>query len=252
MARTRLDTLLTERGLTESRAQARQWILAGRVRVNGQTLAKAGTAVNPDSLVELTAPPRYVGRGGEKLEAALQAFAIAPNGLVCLDIGASTGGFTDCLLQRGAARVYAVDVGKGQLHWKLANDPRVAIRDRTNARHLKPADFPEQVDLAVADVSFISLTKILPALVSLVKKSGALIALVKPQFEAGRDQVERGGVVRDARARQEALTRIENFAERELGLRKIGSIPSPIRGGRSGNIEYLVGWRQSLAAESES
>ncbi len=249
MARQRLDTLLADRGLADSRAQARLMILAGRVRVNGQVHSKAGATVTDDSRLDIEAGPRFVGRGGEKLDAALTAFALDPRALVCLDIGASTGGFTDCLLQHGAARVVAVDVGKGQLHWKLRQDSRVVVMDETNARYLRPENFPEQADMAVVDVSFISLTKIMPAIVSLLKSGAVIITLVKPQFEAGRAQVQRGGVVRDAAVHREVVERIRAFGVDTLGLEHIGTLPSPIRGGRAGNIEFLIGWR--LARQRE-
>jgi 23S rRNA (cytidine1920-2'-O)/16S rRNA (cytidine1409-2'-O)-methyltransferase len=240
----RLDVLLAERGLAETRAQARHLILAGRVRVDGQVLCKGGVPVGADCRLEVEAAARFVGRGGEKLEAALAAFGLDPRGCVCLDIGASTGGFTDCLLQHGAARVYAVDVGKGQLHWKLRQDARVIVMDETNARHLRPGSLPEEADWAVADVSFISLTKIMSSVVSLLKReTGVLVTLIKPQFEAGRAQVGRGGVVRDEAVHREVVERIGAFAASTLGLRPLGTIPSPIRGGRAGNIEFLAAWR---------
>ena len=243
MVRQRLDILLTERGLAESRAQARLLILAGKVRVDGQVQAKAGLAMDEESTLEVEVPPRFVGRGGEKLEAALEAFSIDPRGKSCLDVGASTGGFTDCLLQQGAAHVVALDVGKGQLHWSLRQNPRVTVMEGVNARHLTRSDFSGSFDLAVIDVSFISLTKIMPSIVCLMKPGGCMVTLVKPQFEAGRRQVQRGGVVRDPDVHREVIERIESFGTGPLGLKQIGTLPSPIRGGRSGNTEFLIGWR---------
>ncbi len=243
MSRTRLDHWMVEQGLAESRSQARQWILAGRVRVNGQVQSKAGWPTPAASRIEVAGAARFVGRGGEKIEAALDAFALDVRGRVCLDVGASTGGFSDCLLQRGARRVYALDVGRGQLHWKLRQDPRVVVMEGVNARHVQPSDLPERMELAVVDVSFISLTKILPALMPLLRDDARLVALVKPQFEAGRDQVCRGGVVRDAAVHQAVLDRIRAFGGTIEGLDWIGTRPSPIQGLQSGNIEFLMAWR---------
>ncbi len=234
----RLDLLLIERGHAISRAQAQALIRAGRVRVGGKVLDKPGTPVPSDAPIEVTEPPAFVSRGGEKLAAALDAFGVDPGGRVCLDVGASTGGFTDCLLQRGAARVYAVDVGRGQLDWRLRNDPRVVVREGVNARHLRAEDVGEPVDLATVDVSFISLRLVLPPLGSVVKPGGDVIALVKPQFEAGREQVRRG-VVRDPAVHQAVVEGIASFAREELGWEVRGSIPSPLLG-PAGNREFFL------------
>ncbi len=235
----RLDQLLVARGLAESRAKAQALIRAGEVLVDGQLKDKPGALVPEDAQVSLKGRPRYVSRGGEKLAAALEAFGIDPTGKVCLDIGASTGGFTDCLLQHGAKRVYAVDVGKGQLHWKLRTDPRVAVREGLNARYLSFEDIGEPVDLATCDVSFISLRLVLPPLKGIVRPQGDLIALVKPQFEAGRGKVGRGGVVRDPEVHREVLQGIAEFVEGELGWSVAGAIRSPLLG-PAGNVEFFL------------
>jgi 23S rRNA (cytidine1920-2'-O)/16S rRNA (cytidine1409-2'-O)-methyltransferase len=243
--RTRLDVLLVARGLAPTREKAQAMILAGLVEVDGRRVEKAGEAVDLDAPLSVAGPAHpYVSRGGVKLAAALDAFAasgVDPSGRVCLDVGASTGGFTDCLLQRGAARVYAVDVGHGQLDAKLRADLRVIVRERVNARRLSDADVPEPVDLAVVDVSFISLRLILPAVVARVRPGGAVVLLVKPQFEAGRREVPRGGVVKSEETRRRVVSEIE-AAGRELRLEPIGALPSPIRGAR-GNAEFLLGFR---------
>ncbi|MGY4707128.1 TlyA family RNA methyltransferase [Candidatus Bipolaricaulota sp. J31] len=237
--RVRLDQLLVQRGLAESRAKAQALIRAGQVFVDGRVVDKPGASVLPDAEVVLKARPRYVSRGGEKLEAALRAFDVDPHGKVCLDVGASTGGFTDCLLQHGARRVHAVDVGRGLLHWKLRNDPRVVVHEGVNARYLRPEEIGEPVDLATVDVSFISLRLVLPALVGIVRPGGDVIALVKPQFEAGRDKVGKGGVVRDPRVHREVVTGIARFAEEELGWSVAGAIRSPLLG-PAGNVEFFL------------
>jgi 23S rRNA (cytidine1920-2'-O)/16S rRNA (cytidine1409-2'-O)-methyltransferase len=230
------------RGLAPTREKAQALILAGRVEVEGRRAEKAGQAVPEEAAVSISGPPHpYVSRGGVKLAAALDAFALDPAGLVCLDVGASTGGFTDCLLQRGAARVYAVDVGHGQLDARLRGDPRVVVHEKVNARSLSRAEVPEPVDLAAVDVAFISLRLILPAVVPLLKPSGALVALVKPQFEAGRGEVPRGGVVKSEEIRRRVVAEIET-AGRALGLQVLGAIASPILGAR-GNEEFLLGFR---------
>ena len=238
----RLDRLLIERGLAPTREKAQAMILAGLVTVGGRRAEKAGEAVPADAEVEVAGPPHpYVSRGGVKLAGALDHFGIDPRGKVCLDVGASTGGFTDCLLQRGAARVYAVDVGYGQLDAKLRNDARVVVREKVNARALSAAEVGEPIELAAVDVSFISLRLVLPAIVRLLVPGAVLVALVKPQFEAGRSEVPRGGVVRSEETRRRVVQEIE-AAGRELGLEVLGSIPSPIRGAR-GNEEFLLGFR---------
>lgn len=242
MPRTRLDLLLVARGLAPTREKAQAMILSGGVSVDGRRVDKAGQAVEETASVAVAGPPHpYVSRGGVKLAAALDAFRLDPTGLVCLDVGASTGGFTDCLLQRGAARVYAVDVGYGQLDSKLRGDPRVVLRERVNARFLSSEHVPEPVAIAVVDVSFISTRLVLPAVVPLVARGGAIVVLVKPQFEAGRAEVGKGGIVRSDEVRGRVVSEIAEFG-RGLGLDPIGSIPSPIRGAH-GNEEFLLGFR---------
>ena len=235
--RQRLDLLLVERGLADSREKARALILAGQVLVQGQKVDKAGAAVAVDSQVELLAQPRYVGRGGLKLEAVLDHFGVAVAGKVCLDIGSSTGGFTDCLLQRGAARVYAIDVGTGQLDWRLRNDPRVVVHEQVNARFLSRSEVPEPIHLAVADVSFISITMILPVLPNLLAADGEMVILVKPQFELERQQVGKGGIIRDPALHRAACQRVEE-AVRRLGFQS-QVIPCPVLGAE-GNQEFLL------------
>jgi 23S rRNA (cytidine1920-2'-O)/16S rRNA (cytidine1409-2'-O)-methyltransferase len=235
----RLDQWLVENNLAESRHKAQALILAGQVLVNEQRVEKPGRMIAADAVVRLKGEVlRYVGRGGLKLEGALRAFALDVAGAVCLDVGASTGGFTDCLLQFGAARVYAVDVGRNQLAWRLRVDPRVVVREGVNARHLTSADFPERFDLVVGDLSFISLDKILPALDPLGKPSAKLIVLVKPQFEVGRDDVGKGGVVRDPRLRRQSVERVIS-ASWAAGFSPLGVMRSPIDGA-DGNAEFLL------------
>ena len=238
MAKRRLDVLLVERGLAESRTQAQRLIRAGLVRVAGQVADKPGTQVATNAAITLQARPRFVSRGGEKLEAALVRFGLDVRGWVAADVGASTGGFTDCLLQHGARRVYAIDVGYGQLDWRLRNDPRVVVMERTNARYLE--SLPEPVDLVTVDVSFISLGLILPMAVRWLKPGGQVVALIKPQFEAGRREVGKGGVVRDPQVHRRVLERVLDIAAGlDLGLR--GLMPSPLRG-PAGNVEFLGWW----------
>ena len=235
----RLDTVLVERGLTESRSKARAVIMAGDVYVDGVRTDKAGALVKDGSEVTLRdASLRYVSRGGLKLEAALKEFGIDPAGCTAVDIGASTGGFTDCLLKHGAAKVYAVDVGYGQLDWKLRNDPRVVVREKLNARYIKPEDIGEPADIVVIDVSFISLTMIIPPALALIKPGGVLIALIKPQFEVGKGEVGKGGIVRDEAKHREVVDNITEFAK-GLGVGVLGVIPSPIEGAE-GNKEFLI------------
>lgn len=235
--RMRLDQLLCERGLADTREKAKALILAGQVTVNGQRSDKAGKEIALDAAVEVAAPPPYVSRGGYKIAKALDHWAIDPAGWICLDIGSSTGGFTDCLLQRGALRVYAFDVGTGQMDWKLRTDPRVVLREGVNARNLQPSDVAEQSRLAVCDVSFISVTIILPVLPPLLCEDGELVILVKPQFEVGREQVGKGGIVRDAALHQQAIDRVAGAAA-ALGYRT-DVIESPILGAE-GNKEFLL------------
>jgi len=236
-ARQRIDQLLVDRGLVESRERARAYILAGYVFVNGQRADKAGQTVPVDSRIEITERIPYVSRGGFKLEAALREFHIDVRDRVCVDVGASTGGFTDVLLQNGALRVYAVDVGTGQLDWKLRNDPRVVVREGLNARYMTVEDLGERVDLAVSDVSFISVTLLLPAMAGILQEKGELVILVKPQFEVGRGQVGKGGIVRDPELHRQACNRVES-AVRELGF-KTELMESPILGAE-GNKEFLL------------
>jgi 23S rRNA (cytidine1920-2'-O)/16S rRNA (cytidine1409-2'-O)-methyltransferase len=240
----RLDQFLVERGLAESREKAQRLILAGQVRLNGQVADKPGRRTSPDAAVTVDAAERFVGRGGDKLEHAFQVFQPDVQAKICLDVGASTGGFTDCLLQHGAAKVFAVDVGTGQLHWKLRNDPRVAAMEKVNARYLRPGDLPETPGFAVVDVSFISLTKILPAVKDILQPGACIVTLIKPQFEAGRKEVCRGGVVRDPGVRQDVIERIRRFGETELGLKWLGICESPLRG-PAGNVEYLAYWHKA-------
>jgi 23S rRNA (cytidine1920-2'-O)/16S rRNA (cytidine1409-2'-O)-methyltransferase len=246
----RLDKLLVSRGLVESREKAQALILAGQVRVEGAPATKAGSQVAPDAEVEVTGREHpYVSRGGVKLEAALRAFALDPEGWTCLDIGASTGGFTDCLLRHGAARVIAVDVGYGQLAWTLRNDPRVTVLERTNIRALDPERLGTRVELAVMDVSFISLRLVLRHAVRLLKPEGWALALVKPQFEAGREQVRRGGRVSDPALHEQVLERVRREGEM-LGLITRGAIESPLPGKKSGNREFFLLWRAAGALAS--
>jgi 23S rRNA (cytidine1920-2'-O)/16S rRNA (cytidine1409-2'-O)-methyltransferase len=235
----RADALLAARGLCDSREQAKRLILAGEVRSGGSRIDKPSAKLACDAPLEIREKPRFVGRGGFKLEAALDAFRIDPAGWVCIDVGASTGGFTDCLLQRGALRVHAVDVGTNQLVWKLRNDPRVVARERFNARHMTPADIGEKVRLAVMDLSFISLTKVLPAVFPLLDEGGTIVCLIKPQFELGRDDVSKGGIVRDPALHEQAVDKIRRFVTGELGHDWLGLIPSPITG-TDGNHEFLA------------
>jgi 23S rRNA (cytidine1920-2'-O)/16S rRNA (cytidine1409-2'-O)-methyltransferase len=233
----RVDQLLVDRGLAESREKAKALVLAGQVLIDGQKSDKPGHTVAAECRVELLARMPYVSRGGFKLAHALDEFKIDVAGRVCLDAGASTGGFTDCLLQRGAARVWAVDVGHGQLDWKLRNDPRVVVREGVNLRHARPEDFPETFSLAVCDASFISATLLIPAIVPLLDVRGEMVILVKPQFEAARGEVGKGGIVRDPELHRAACDRVRDCVER-LGYRA-EVIESPILGAE-GNREFLL------------
>jgi len=236
--KSRLDQLLVERGVVESRQKARGLIMAGLVRVNGQREDKPGKRISPNALLKIESPPLYVSRGGLKLEAALRRFQIDVTGLILLDVGASTGGFTDCLLKHGASKVIAVDVGYGQLHWSLRQDPRVVVLERVNARYLKPEEIRWQVHGAVVDVSFISLRLILPPISKILKDDTFTIALIKPQFEVGKKEVGKGGVVHDPKARERVVNEVATFS-RTLGWEVVGCIPSPILGPK-GNQEYLI------------
>jgi 23S rRNA (cytidine1920-2'-O)/16S rRNA (cytidine1409-2'-O)-methyltransferase len=235
----RLDHLLVARGLCPSREQGKRLILAGEVLVDEQPVTKAGQLVSEDSEIRVKQPPKFVSRGGFKLEGALEHFGISAQGKTCLDVGASTGGFTDCLLQRGAAKVYAFDVGTNQLVWKLRTDPRVVSRENYNVRHLQPSDVGEQVDLIVADVSFISLTLVLPPAFQVLRSGGDAVVLIKPQFELSRDEVGRGGIVRDPAMHEKACRKIEGFASNQPGWKWRGLMESPIQG-TEGNREFLA------------
>jgi 23S rRNA (cytidine1920-2'-O)/16S rRNA (cytidine1409-2'-O)-methyltransferase len=236
-AKQRIDQLLVDRGLADSRQKAQALILAGSVLVNGQKAQKAGQTVVADARIEVLQGLKYVSRGGFKLEAALDEFGIAVEGKTCIDVGSSTGGFTDCLLQRGARRVFAFDSGTNQLDWRLRNDPRVVVRENVNARYLQPSDVEEPCDLAVCDVSFISVTMILPALPPLLRPDGELVILVKPQFEVGREDVGKGGIVRDP-ALHAAACRKVGVAVEQLGF-TTRLMESPILGAE-GNREFLL------------
>ncbi len=238
MRKTRLDVLLTERGLAESRSQAQKLVMAGQVRVDGQVVLKPATAFPKEVEIVVERGPRYVSRGGEKLEAALMAFHLDRlDGRVCVDVGASTGGFTDCLLQHGAAKVYAVDVGYGVLHWKLRNDPRVVVMERTNARYVE--GFGEVISLVTIDASFISLKILLPVVRQWLVEGGEVVALIKPQFEAGRSEVSRGdGVIQDAQIHRRVLEETLAFAQGR-GFTVRGLIRSPLKGPK-GNVEFLA------------
>lgn len=238
----RLDLLLVERGLVESREQARRLIMAGHVLVDDQVSDKPGRMVAQGAALRVRAPLPYVSRGGQKLAAALDAFPIPVAGITAVDVGASTGGFTDCLLQHGAARVYAIDVGYGQLAWKLRSDPRVVVLERTNIRHLEALPDGAAAGLAVIDASFISLALVLPPTLRLLTPAAQVVALIKPQFEAGKDDVGKGGVVRDQRIHRRVLEEIFALAD-ALGLEVAGLIPSPLLG-PAGNVEFLIWlWR---------
>lgn len=235
----RLDQLLYKKGITDSRQKARALILEGKVIVNGQKIEKPGTLVDETAEITLcgeTLP--YVSRGGLKLEAVLKEFSIDVKNKVAMDIGAGTGGFTDCLLQHGAKKIYAVDVGYGQLAWKLRTDPRVIPIERTNIRYMPKEKIPEEIDIATVDVSFISLKLVIPKVLEFLKPRGEIIALIKPQFEVGKGEVDRGGVIKDPEKRKKVVQEIRSFFE-SLDLKVIGIIQSPIPG-QKGNIEYLI------------
>ena len=244
----RLDVVLVARGLAQSRERARALVLAGQVRVNGDVVSKAGTAIANDATITLDQPDHpWVGRGGIKLAHALDVFGIDPAGLTALDLGASTGGFTDVLLQRGAARVVALDVGHGQLDWRLRTDARVVVIEGVNARYLRPDDLPAPLrpfDLVTIDVSFISLRHILPVVPPLVAPDGRVIALVKPQFEAGRDEVGAGGIVRDEAVHARVVDEVTRAAS-DAGLERVALEPSPVTGAE-GNREFLTLFRHAM------
>ena len=248
--KSRLDSALAERGLAPSRTVAQALVLEGKVRVNGQVAMKSAMSVTEEDHLEVEAPPRFVSRGGEKLEGAFAAFpGWTVEGHVCLDVGSSTGGFTDCLLQHGATRVMAVDVGTNQLAWKLRADPRVWVRENFNARYLTAADLPECPTRAVTDVSFISLKLILPPMAAVLAAGGEMISLIKPQFEAGRGLAP-GGVVTDPAVREQVGAEISAFGQNELGLSLRGVVESPIKGRDKGNVEYLAWWGKGIEVKS--
>jgi len=267
MPKVRLDVLLTERGLAESRSKAQAMIMAGQVRVNDQVTLKPATGVQPNSVLTVDSGPRFVSRGGEKLDAALEAFGIDVTGLTCADVGASTGGFTDCMLQRGAEKVYAIDVGKGILHWKMRNHPKVVVMEQTNARYVE--SLPEPIDFVTIDASFISLKILLPVVKNWLSQAplrlpplsrkmggvprrgegGGVVTLIKPQFEAGRKDVSRGdGVIRDPHIHRQVLLDVLNFAQSEgFGIK--GLIHSPIMGPK-GNVEFLAWLSVNVSGEA--
>jgi 23S rRNA (cytidine1920-2'-O)/16S rRNA (cytidine1409-2'-O)-methyltransferase len=245
LKKTRLDIALVDRGFFQSREQAQRAIMAGEVRVGEAVIDKASAKIAPDVAIAIESSPKYVGRGGLKLEGALRDFAIDVTGITALDIGASTGGFTDCLLQNGAKKVYAIDVGHGQLAWKIRNDPRVVVREKLNARYLSRADIPEPADLCVIDVSFISLTLILPNAFESVTANGMILALIKPQFELEASDVGRGGIVRDATSHAKAQEKIRQFVL-DAGNEVIGIVPSAITG-MDGNQEFFICARKQSA-----
>ena len=246
----RLDHLLVARGLCESREQGKRLILAGEVLVNDAPVTKAGQLVPDDAIIRVKQPPKFVSRGGFKLEGALDHFGVNVAGSVCLDVGASTGGFTDCLLQRGAQKVFAFDVGTNQLVWKLRSDPRVVSRENFNVRHMQPEDVGELVDLIVADVSFISLTLVLPPAFQSLKTGGEAVVLIKPQFELSKDEVGKGGIVREAALHAKACRKIEDFVKSQPGWQWRGLMESPIQG-TDGNREFLA-WISRLPADVTS
>ncbi len=236
----RLDKVIKQRRLIRSRSRAQRMISAGRVRVDGQILTRPGHPIDPEADIEIVSYEQYVSRGGDKLEAALDQFRIDPKGKTCLDVGASTGGFTDCLLQRKAAKVYAIDVGHDQLHPGLRRDPRVVVREGLNARYLEPQDLGDDaVELAVADVSFISLRLILPPIAEVLAPDGDIVALVKPQFEVGRDRLPSDGVVKKAADREQVLQDLRAYIASETPWSVAGEMRSPIEG-EKGNVEFLV------------
>ena len=246
MKKERIDKLLADRGFADSRSKAQAMIMAGIVLVDEKRVEKPSEVFEPEAAIRIkgdSAESRYVGRGGLKLEAALKEFEVDPTGYSCLDVGSSTGGFTDCLLQHGASSVVALDVGTNQLAWKLRTDPRVEVRENVNARELTPEDFSRSFDLIVMDVSFISVTKIIPALFDLLNTDGRMIILIKPQFEVGKGEVGKGGIVRDAEARARVVREVNEFAAK-TGFELVGTIESPITGAE-GNREFLACYRKS-------
>ncbi len=243
MTKRRLDEILVKEGMINDLETAKRTIMAGKVRVDGERADKPGFRYSDDVEIHLKRPARFVSRGGDKLEAAFKKFKPDVHGLVCLDAGASTGGFTDCLLQHGAAKVYSVDVGRGQLHQRLLLDERVIIMDHTNVRHLTPSDFSVSPQFAVIDASFISLTKLLPAICRVLTPEAKIISLIKPQFEAERREVEPGGVIRDPSVHASVIRKVREFGEKNTSLLWRGLTESPIRG-PAGNIEFLSYWEK--------
>ena len=239
----RLDVLMVEQGLADSRGQAQRLVMAAQVLVGGHASPKAGHRIRSDATITVKRAARFVSRGGEKLDAAFCTFDISVDGLTCLDVGASTGGFTDCMLQRGAAHVIGLDVGTAQMHWKMRQHPRVTVIEQYNARYLKVEDLPAIPQFATFDVSFISLTLVMPPVIQALPSTSELVTLIKPQFEAGKDQVERGGVVRDPAIREQVVERIRRFGEETQGLLWLGLCESPILG-PAGNVEFLAWWRK--------
>jgi 23S rRNA (cytidine1920-2'-O)/16S rRNA (cytidine1409-2'-O)-methyltransferase len=235
----RLDKVIKERRLIRSRSRAQRMIEAGQVKVDGRIMTRPGHPIDCEADIEILRIERYVSRGGEKLEAALEQFQVDPKGQVCLDIGASTGGFTDCLLQHGAKKVYAIDVGHDQMHAKIRRDPRVVAREGINARYLEPQDIGEPIDLVVVDVSFISLKLVLPPLVDIIAPDGEIVALVKPQFEVGKERLPNDGVIKNAADREAVLADIRSFIESETPWIVVGEMMSPIKGDK-GNVEFFV------------
>jgi len=235
----RLDKLLVEKGIVRNRERARALIMAGKVAVEGKLIDKPGVQINVEANLKLRGnEPPYVSRGGEKLEGALKTFGIDPKGMVVMDVGASTGGFTDCVLQQGAKKVYAVDVGYGQLAWKLQKDPRVVNLERRNIRYLQREEVQDETDLILIDTSFISIEKFLPFLLRFLKKGGSILSLIKPQFEVGKEEVGKGGVVRDVALHRKVIDRISRFSQ-EVGLKVLGVIESPLLGPK-GNKEFFI------------
>jgi len=240
----RLDKVIKQRRLVRSRSRAQRMIEAGRVKVDGRVITRPGHPIDSEAeieilRIEILGFERYVSRGGEKIEAALERFQVDPKGQVCLDIGASTGGFTDCLLQHGAKKVYAIDVGHDQMHAKIRRDPRVIAREGINARYLEPQDIGEPIDLVVVDVSFISLKLILPPLTDILTRNGEIVALVKPQFEVGKERLPDDGVIKNAADREAVLADIRSFIESETPWIVAGAMKSPVKGDK-GNVEFLV------------
>ncbi len=239
MATLRVDSLLVTRGLCDSREQAKRLIMAGEVMTGTERINKPSQKVAEDADLSVKERPKYVGRGGFKMEGALREFGIDPSGWICADLGASTGGFTDCLLQHGAAKVHAIDVGTNQLVWKLRSDERVVSKERFNARNLTVEDIGEKVNLVVMDLSFISLTKVLPSAFAILEEGGSVISLIKPQFELSREEVGKGGIVREPELHQKSVDKIQTFITEELGREWTGLITSPITG-TDGNVEFLA------------